>query len=263
MLPVVVAAQEPERHPMMDSTWWVFGGNFFATRDLDASASLSGVVQSREFDLDAALGLDDSVDLFMAELGWQFSENWGLALQYFQSDRSNSWTLNESVEWQNVVYDIGAQVEAATGADITRVFFARRFRDREGHSLRLGAGIHWLEVRASIEGQGSLNGQPAAFRRAVASASVPVPNVGAWYRYSTSHNWMLNARVDWFSASIDDYSGGIWNVSAGANLRLTSNFGVGLSYQFFQLDGTLREEDWRGDIKSTYTGPYLFFSGYW
>lgn len=261
LFPVVSKAQDV--HPAMESKWWANAGSYLAKRDLDASASGSVSGFNREFDLEGSLGLDDAPSVFMAELGWQFSENWGAALQYFRSSRSGSRTLDESFEWQGNTYDVGAVLEAETEMDITRIFFARRFRDEGPHSLRLGAGFHWLDISAAVAGQATQNDQSTEFRRSAAKASVPVPNIGAWYRYSPNDRWLLSARIDWLSASIDNYSGDIWNVSAGANFRLWDHVGVGASYQYFELAGSLKEDSWRGDIKTTFSGPYLYVSAFW
>lgn len=78
----------------------------------------------------------------MAELGWQFSPKWALALQYFGSDRNSNQTLDEQIEWQDAVYDVGVNVQAETSFDVIRMFFARQVLDPGPHSLRLGVGVH-------------------------------------------------------------------------------------------------------------------------
>lgn len=256
-------ANAQDAHPAMDAKWWVTGGSYLAKRNFQASATGTIAGSSREFDFENALGLDDSPDLFMAELGWQFSENWGVAVQYFRSKRNGSRTLDESFEWQDELYDIGVQIDAGTKMEITRFFFARRFRDNGPHSVKVGAGIHWIDLSAYISGDATLNDQTTEFRTSTARASLPVPNIGIWYRYSPNQNWMASVRTDWLSASIDDYSGDIWNASVGVNFRLWDHIGIGANYQYFELTGTLKEDDWRGRVATSFTGPYLFISGYW
>lgn len=264
---VAILASTPvlaqERHPAMENSWWTNLGSFFAERDFKASANATIGGINREFDFERDLGLDDSPTLIMGELGWQFAENWGVALQYFGAKRDASRTLDDTFDWQGNTYDIGVRVDASTRVEITRIFFARRFRDSGPHSLRLGGGIHWLNIRAEISGQARLDDESTEFRRSSATASVPVPNIGAWYRYSSNDRWMANARIDWMSASIDNYSGAIWNGSVGINYAFGKNFGVGASYQYFQLAGDVTEDNWRGALEITFTGPFLYVSGFW
>ena len=262
VVPGLTAAEE-DVHPLMTSKYWGNVGVYFSARDFDASATGSIGGFTRGIDFESRAGLGDQPDLFMAELGWQFSSDWGLALQYFESERSGSKTLTESIEWQDLVFDVGVSVEAATSVEITRLFFARRYRDDGPHSLRLGAGFHWLRLGASLAGEATLNDLSREFRRSAVKADIPMPNIGAWYRYAASPRWLLNLRTDWLSASVDKYKGGIWNASAGINYSAWDHVGVGLSYQFFQLDGTIKEDNWRGDIQTKLTGPFVYVSGYW
>ncbi len=257
------AASAQDVHPAMESRWWANAGTYLAKRDFDASASVSVFEITQDFDFEGSLGLDDDSSLFMGELGWQFGKNWGMALQYFRSSRRATRTLEETFEWQDNIYTAGVVLGAATRMEVTRVFFARRFRDDGPHSVRLGAGLHWLEIGAEVAGEATLNDQSTEFRRSIATASVPVPNIGAWYRYSPNDRWLLSARLDWLSASIDNYSGDIWNASGGINFRLWDHVGIGASYQYFELAGSVTEDNWRGAIKTAYTGPNIYISGFW
>lgn len=257
------AAVADDLHPLMSSKYWSNVGVFFSARNFDASASGAVAGTARSVDFDSSAGVDDRPDLFLVEFGWQFSRKWGLALQYFQSERDASKVLSESIAWRDLVFNVGVRIDAETSVKVTRLFFSRQFRDNGPHSLRLGAGLHWLELGAGIAGEATLNDLSREFRRSVVSADVPVPNIGAWYRFSPSRRWMFTARADWLSASIDDFSGGIWNAAVGVNFSPWQHFGFGLNYQFFQLDGTLKESLWRGDIRTRLNGPVVYVSGYW
>lgn len=46
-------------------------------------------------------------------------------------------------------------------------------------------------------------------------------------------------------------------------MSITKHIGVGLNYQFFELNGDLTEQNWRGSLKTTFTGPHLYLGGYW
>ena len=65
------------------------------------------------------------------------------------------------------------------------------------------------------------------------------------------------------SASIDNYSGDIWNVAAGVNYRASKHVGIGASYQYFELAGGLTEPNWRGEIGMSLSGPYLYINAFW
>lgn len=256
-------ANAADTHPLMSSKYWVTFGAYFAARDLDVSASVAiGEVKKRT-DFETSAGLDDKPDLLNVELGWRFGEKWDLSFQRFRSERKRSVMLEESIEWEDVIYEVGADIAAKSKVEVTRVFFSRHVWETERQSLRLGAGFHFIDVGLSIDGEATLDDNSTEFRASVVSASLPIPNIGAWYRYSPSEKWLLNARADWFSADVGEFAGGIWNAAVGANYGLTKNVGIGVSYQFFQIDGTIRKTGWQGDLRTRFDGPHIYVVGYW
>jgi len=258
-------ASADDRHPALDSKYYLSLGGYFASRAFKASAegSITPSSPTQYVDFESDLEVDDSPELVVAEFRWQFAEKWNLGLQYFNSTREGEHTLDGTVEWEDVTYEIGARVAAETSVDITRVVISRHFRQKGGHDFRLTGGIHWLDISAQIEGEATLDDGSTAFTTSRASASFPIPNVGALYQYSPSQKWLFSARVDWFSASIGEYSGGIWNTNVIANYQIAKHVGVGLGYQFFQIDGTLNEDRWKGDVKIRFSGPTFQVSGFW
>ena len=262
-------ASAAETHPLMSSKYLVNLGIYFPSRDFEAKAFGNVGPPGRQdqpvqfVDFERSVGVNDRPEIFSFEMGWRFGSVWGVALQHFESKRTRRTVLSKSIEWDGMTYDAGVEVSAGTEVKITRVFFSRDFRNRDRHSLRLGAGIHYIKLGAEISGQATLEDMSTGFHRGVVSASVPVPNIGAWYRYSPSARWLFSTRLDWFSADLGDFSGGIWNVATGANYRLTDKIGIGLSYQFFELGGTIRETNWKGDIRTRFDGPVIYLTGFW
>ena len=252
-------------HNALETKFWISAVDLFATRAfrVTAEGSVTPQVPRQYVDFESDFDLDDSPELFVVEFRWQFADKWNLGLQYFQSARSGRRTLQETIEWNDEVFEIGAEVRASTSIDITRIVLSRHFVQNNGHDLRLTGGIHWLDLAGSISGEATLGDGSTEFTTSKASASLPIPNVGAVYQYSPSAKWLLAVRADWFSASVGDYSGGIWNVMSTANYQIGEHFGLGIGYQFFQLDGTLTEEKWRGDLRVRFDGPFVQLAGFW
>lgn len=257
------AQDSPDVHPILTTDWWVDLGAYFPDKQFTLSASGEVVGENAEHEFDQKLGLSERDPLFEGQVGWQFGEKWGVAAQYFKASRSASATLEDDIEWEDVIYEVGADVSAGTELEVTRLVFSRRFYNDGPHDLRLAAGVHLLDLSAFISGQARVDDMTSENRRSSNSASAPLPNIGAWYRYSPSRNWLFSFRADWLEASVDDISGSITNVMAGLNYSLTDNFGIGVAYQRFSIDVTLRESTWRGSADITFDGPNFFISGYW
>ena len=255
---------ESNLHPMMSSDFWVLVGAY--TPDHTVSASLDATVGDvlPEIDFGGEIGLADKTTLFNGEIGWQFSENWSFSVQRFSTRRDQSATIEEPIPWGDLVFDVGVEVEAGTSSAITRLFFARKFLDKGPHDLRLGAGLHLLEIEAYLQGIATVNDETIGeYQSKRASFKAPLPNIGAWYRYSPSDRWLFSLRGDWLAASIGDLSGRIINVTGGVNFALFEHVGIGLSYQYFRLDVDIEADLWKGHADIIYDGPFIHLSGNW
>jgi len=63
-----------------------------------------------------------SDETFAVDLGWHFANNWLLFGQYFESNDHSRWTLEEDIEWKDVVFQADSDVAAGVGFSLTRVF---------------------------------------------------------------------------------------------------------------------------------------------
>jgi hypothetical protein len=222
-----------------------------------------GSIQGEDIDFDESFGLSKRDDLFALNFGWRFGEKWELGAQYFASDGQRSKALEEDIEWGEFVFGAGTGVTAGVDFTLIRTFFGRNFDSADHHDFGIGLGLHYLEMGAFIEGLAIVNGQQAGFRRESVSAKAPLPNVGAWYVRSLSDRWAMRLRFDWFGAEFDDYDGQLINLAAGVNYQLFNNIGLGVSYNFFELDVGVSKSGWRGELKTIYDGVFVHASAYW
>ena len=259
---LALAEDTEDLHPYLESGFSLDLGVFFPDRHLDLSVngSVGGINDEIDFDKGLQLGSADST--FAAEMSWRFRGKWSLVGQFFKSSDSASVMLEEDVEWGDVVFGAGSNAAVGTKFSLTRIFFGRQLDASRRHDIGIGGGIHWLHIGSFIEGEILVNGTPAAARRSV-SVEAPLPNIGAWYKYSISPRWALRARLDLFSADIGDYDGLLANVSLGVNFQAFENFGIGLNYNYFELDVGIDKSGWRGNFETIYDGVYVYASFYY
>jgi hypothetical protein len=250
-------------NPYLTDTFYLDIGLFFPSRELKLSVDGSVAGARSAIDFDTAFGLKKSDDVLSVNGGWRFSENWQLGAQYFASDGQQSRVLEEDVEWGDYTFGAGTGVAAGLDFSLFRTFFARKFQAAEHHSFGVGIGIHWLEIGAFIEGNAIINDEQAGFRRESVSAKAPLPNIGVWYIRTLSDRWSLRARFDWLEADIDKYDGRLINASASVNYAFSNFVGIGASYNVFQLNVGVDENNWRGDVKTSYEGLFVHASLYW
>ncbi len=256
-----LADESVDLHPFLQRGFSLDVGVFFPDRQLDLSVNGTVDVINREIDFDQGFNLKKADNVFAAEVAWRFRGKWSVLGQYFESSGRTELVLDEDIEWGNVVFGAGSFAAVGTGFSLTRIFVGRKLNTRETHDFGIGGGIHWLHITSFIEGEILVNGVPAGARRSV-SVEAPLPNIGAWYRYSISPRWALRARLDLFGADIGDYDGLLVNASLGLNFRAFEHVGLGLSYNYFELDVGIDKSDWRGELETIYDGVYVYASIY-
>jgi len=259
---LTVAAEAEDRHPSLESPFSIDIGVFYPDRELDlrVNGSIAGI--NDEIDFDKRRQFKSAGDIFAMELSWQFRGRWSFVGQYFKAEDDNRAVLKEDIEWGNVVFGAGSNVAIGTDFSLTRLFFGWRFDTNKSHDVGIGGGLHWLNMGTFIEGEILINGTSKSARRSV-SAEAPLPNIGAWYKYSISPRWALRARLDLLSANVGDYDGLLLNSAIGVNFEAFEHFGIGVNYNYFKLDVGIDKSDWRGDIETLYNGIYVYASYYY
>jgi hypothetical protein len=259
---LTVAAESEDLHPYLENGFSLDVGAFFPDRKLDlrVNGSLAGI--NDEIDFDEGIRLGSTDETFAAELSWRFRGKWSVVGQYFKSTDSARAVLEEDIEWGNVVFGAGSNAAVGTNFSLTRIFFGRQFDTSKSHDIGIGGGLHWLEMGTFIEGEILINGTPTASRRSV-SEGAPLPNIGAWYKYSISPRWALRTRLDLLSADVGDYDGLLLNVALGVNFQAFEHFGFGVNYNYFELDISIDKTNWRGNIETIYDGFYVYASFYY
>jgi hypothetical protein len=261
-LPATVMADDAV-HPEVASRFNVDLGIFFPRREATLGA---GVDVGEDIDFAEKFGLDKQYETFALDFNWRFGEKWSASAQYFETSGKVESVLDENLDWNGVVFQSGSSVQASTGFTLYRALVGRSFGDDERTDFGVGIGVHLLELKAALAGNILIvtdTGQSVVFSNEAVAASAPLPNIGAWYRYSLSPRWALRARVDWFSAAVDEYDGTLLNWQVGANFNLTPHVGLGVAYNSFHLDVGVDNSKWYGNAELNYDGPFAFLSVYW
>ena len=264
LLSATTQAQDYEYHPALSDSFhasvgWFRSDNTFKIEVDGIEADLD------EIDLGNNVGVDETNTLLNVQLRWNFGseDKWSLWGQYFKNKASGDSVLKEDVEWGDVIFREGSFVGAGVSLEVIRLFAGYSFIKNDQSDFGAGIGIHNLDISTYIEGEILINDEDTGFHRGDASKSQPLPNVGAWYLYSPAKKWLLHARVDWISANIGDYDGTLWNTNVGVNYQLFRNFGLDLSYQYFNLNLGVDSSDWKGSADMTYSGPVISLTGNW
>lgn len=262
--PVSSMAQDYDFHPAISDNFTASLGAMRSSNSFKLSAEgIDGF--DDEIDFKDQLGVSGSSTFFNGQLRWKFGneQKWSLWGQYFSNNATGDATLTENIEWDGDIFGEGTYVGAGVKLAVTRVFAGRSFYKNDQNDFGVGIGIHNLDLHAFVEGEVIVNGETTGVQKVDVGGSQILPNIGAWYNFSPAKRWLLHSRVDWISASIGDYDGGLWNVSAGVNYQAWRHVGIDLSWQYFNLHVDVDKTDWIGSVNMTYSGPVLSVTFGW
>jgi hypothetical protein len=263
----VAAQDESNAHSLLSQKFFVSVGLFRPDQKmeigLDSSIDLPRPEPTPLLDVSQTFGFKGYDETGSAEIGWRFGENWMLRGQYFRVDNATQATLEEDVTWGDYTFNSSTSVSAGTDMQVTRLFFGRSMSKTDDTEFGIGLGLHVLAISAFIKGNAMVDDMDVGFREESASISQPLPNIGAWYLHAFSPTWAAHARLDWFSAEAGDYDGGIVNAATSIIYAPSEHFGIGLAYNYFELDLKVDDSDWRGKINAQFNGPYISLNGSW
>ena len=267
LISTTVSAQDSKDagnyHPFLSDTIYLQLGVFNARNTTSLGVGIDGVgndeIESSRTDSNASLALR-----------WRYTENWSLWAQAWSASDSTTATLKEDISFGDGADEktilAGSDISLETDLDILRLFFGRSFFKKPQSEWGAGLGLHWMELGATITtnvatipDEPDINGK----RSASVKAGVPLPNLGVWYMYSWSPKWVTTVRADWLEVDLGEYSGNMYDVSAGVNWQFSKHVGVGLAYQFFDFSASVSGSDDNTEIGLRQDGPFLSLSANW
>ena len=243
----------PAVHPMLDSTFLLTGGAFWPHKEFNLSAS--GSLPGDEVDFDETFSLDEYDATGMLGFQWRFGEKWSLGVEAWELDSTGGAVLTEDIVWEDLIFRSGSFARAGVDLTVVRLFFGRRLWVGDDWETGVGVGFHWLELGAFIEGEVRINDDTTEVQRGDTGVEFPMPNLGFWYLKSLSPRWAFGARVDWLDVSIDRYSGNLWNAQLGIHFQAWEHVGLSLHGAYFELDGRVTDDAWRGQVELKQYGP--------
>lgn len=259
----VNAQQDDPAQKLIDATFDVDIGVFFPDKKRAFRVNGAAGIENIDIGVDEELNFKSSEETFAAEIGWQFGERWQVEAQYFSVADSEALILTEDVEWEDIVYQAGSNVSAATSFKVVRLFFSRNFTTAPHHNLGIGIGVNQMQIRVAVAGQALTQDGTIEFLSEGVRTQAPMPDIGAWYNRRLSPRWVFSTRLDWLYASIDPYDGSIVNAAVALDFLFSEHVALAMNYNYFDLNVGIRDSGWRGEAQIRFHGPYISIKAFW
>jgi hypothetical protein len=213
-------------------------------------------------DWERALGDDGDQTRFRIDGYWRFADRHKMRFLWFNSATSNSRSLEDEIEWGGVTYPVDAEIKAESNFDIYEIAYEYAFLKRENYELSGTIGLHWTTMSLALEGEASIvGGEPhTGSVRKEGSVDLPLPVFGLRGLWNLTHDFWIDASVQYFTLSIDEYDGSVTDWRAAFLWQPNKWVGLGAGYNQFNVDVDLDKDRFKGQLDWTYKGPMIFYS---
>jgi len=255
------STQNITKHSILTDKFYIEAGAFFPFKDFKIRAN--GEVPEEEIDFDQTFGLSDTQITYFLNFEWRWNNKWRLTAETFGISSSEEAFLDEDLVFDDITFREGSNAKAGIDFSLYRVFVGRTISSGQKHSLGAGLGVHLMDIGAYVQGEIKSDNEDidGEFGRSNVGVTLPLPNIGAWYHWAPNEKWAFIARVDWFGISIDQFSGGLWDIAPGVRYQFTKSFGLGLDYRAFILDAEVDGFGWKGALNMGFSGPAITLHG--
>ena len=192
------------------------------------TGSFTGKANSGTFDLSRDFGFGD-YSTFSGMADWRFKRKHHLLFGVSPFSSSRTATLQRTVEFQGVTYEVGREVSA----DIKSLAFAPGYQydiiRRNTISLSIAVQVYLLNTSADLKGVATVNGQTET-RTASGSLFAPLPILGPRVRWYPLHSGRLAVDGAFQGMSFFGY-GNIMTARGMGDLSLSRHWGLIFGYQ--------------------------------
>jgi len=212
-------------------------------------------------DFDENFGDEGDQTRFRLDGSWRFAERHRLRAMIFSTSRSNSREFDRDIEWDDEVFPVGAKIKGEVDFAVYQVAYEYLFLKRESWELGASIGVHYTtfdaKLSATVETPG---GQGSGTRTADADLNAPLPVIGLHGTWGLGHDLWLDGTAQFFSLSINEYSGNLQDYRVGLLWQPKSWVGIGVGYNVFKVDVDVDTSGFKGVLDWKYDGPMIFYS---
>ena len=209
--------------------------------------------------LEDALGFSDSETVPFANGWWRFggSRKHRLIVGWSAINRDSSATIMDEIEIGDTIFPVDARVSVAFDADLLEFAYAYSFVLSEKTEFAGLIGLHWFTYDFGIRITDLSANKGAIGVSESGRVDGPFPNFGAELRHAFTPNFRGQATIRWLDIEVGDYDGSITDFNIGVTYEFNRTFGLALDWGWFNMNGGVSSDDWRGSLDYKWNGPVL------
>ncbi len=234
-------------------------GSFITT--INTNAKASGDAGGEEVDLEDDLGLRPDIGEFRLSAEWRLARKHALTFGYWATRREAETTLEEDIEWNDVIYPASVTLRAESGYDNFKLGYRYSFVNNGTVDFGASIGLSVLMFDIALEGEAEIIGPGGPVgteqRREEEDLIAPVPVVGLNVEWALRPRLFLRGGVEYFKANYQEYTGELIDGAVGLDWFPWKHVGFGAAYNYVDVTVT-REGDVIDELSVDYNYDGVF-----
>ena len=189
-------------------------------------------------------GAPQSQSTFEASATLRFLSRNRIDAMYFQTTRSGSRTLDQTVTIGDKVISAGSNLSAEVKDQFLLADYRYSFVKTKEIEVAGLIGFYGSQYTFNLTGS-TPNAQVI---NKSASTTVPLPVIGATLDWYINPRWKISGNLAGLKAKIGDVDGSIIVAGASAEFMLVRNFGIGLGYMYTDTNVDVTKNDFNGNL---------------
>jgi hypothetical protein len=230
----------------LTSRWRIaIGGaiNIFDTRAAWTPSGLTGAT----IELEDVLGLAEDTQTGTVAASYRFNGRHSLELRATDLSRSATRTIEEEIEWGDVIYRADAQVDSRFDFTSLETRWRYDFSDSGRLNSGLLLGLSTFRVSLGLEGEARYEDEDDIewVDGVVEEVDVlaPVPMIGFFIDYAMSRQWILRVEASATDLDISDHEGRVVGTRMGIEYEVSRLVALGMAIGTTDIEYRQEKQD--------------------
>lgn len=241
-----IAADDDTESRFLDDRWSILIGGYVTDFATDASVG-SGNVLGTVIQVEDDLGVDNGPKTFRVDGLFRINEKQSIGFGYWGVKRGGIATIDEQIEWDGNVFDVGATLDSKFDTAWYRVDWRYSLLKTDRGEAGFAVGISAYNFNLGIDGEATIDdgegGSETLQVSADTSVLAPVPTVGMYMTYGFMPNLLLRLEANLLRFVVGDIEGNLNDTSVRLDWYFSRHVGIGGGFNTTSIEYNDRGEN--------------------
>lgn len=255
-----VRADDAAAHnPGLNDSFYIALGAFVPKTSTSAQLDSTTLGIGTNIDFERALGMTTQKVVPDVFVRWRFAEHWRLEMAYFELNRSGDKVIEQDIHWGDQDFVAGTEIQSKFNFSDLRTSVGYSLFKRPDKDVGVQFGLHVASYEASLSVAG-IGVVPAGGGSESKKVLAPLPVLGVYGQFALTDEWAINARLDRFVMSYNNYAGNVTSIGVDLSYQPFRHVGFGLGYRSLFINLTTTRPTWTATFSQSFQGPLAYMN---